>query len=268
MKNTLSILTMILGLANVTAGAAESATTSPSTWWVAGPFPIYDQTMFAANEPMEDAKEWKGVPALTGRELIPTQIGATESGAVDLARAYGGTAYVTAYAGATSSASATKRAPATLTASGPARWFFNGKLIGESKEKGVLKVTLPLKKGSNALLAKSWNPTNSAEWSVSCAIAAASPLIWEAPAKALSSVQPGTGRRNVALASEGSQVAVSSVPARSLAFIKTAPSMLNDGMKPGSPNGAGTSWNSLDVDGMPQWVWIRFPGLGTLTAWS
>ena len=238
MKNTFHILTLILGLANLMAGAAEGPSRSPSTWWVAGPFPIYDRAMFEANEPIEDAKEWKGVPALTGREMIPTQVGATESGSVDLARACGGAAYATAYAGARFVAEKDESAPATLTASGPVRWFFNSKLIGETKEKGVLKVTLPLNKGSNALLAKSWNPTNSAEWSVGCEMASASPLVWDSLAKELPSAQHGTGRRNVALWSEGSKIAVSSVPARSLAFIKNAPSMLNDGLKPGSPNGA------------------------------
>ena len=264
MKNTLRILTLILGLAGAMASAAEGPSRSPSTWWVAGPYPIYDQAMFEANEPIEDAKDWKGVSAITGRELIPTQVGASESGSVDLTRACGGASYACAYAGAHWMAEKGESAPATLTASGPVRWFFNSKLIGETKEKGVLKVTLPLKKGSNALLAKSWNATNNTEWTVGCEIASASPLAWESPAKALPSAQPGTGRRNVALWSEGSKIAVSSVPARSLAFIKTAPSMLNDGLKPGSPNGAGAGWNSLEVDGMPQWVWVRFPGMRSI----
>ena len=58
MKNTLRILTLILGLAGAMASAAEGPSRSPSTWWVAGPYPIYDQAMFEANEPIEDAKDW------------------------------------------------------------------------------------------------------------------------------------------------------------------------------------------------------------------
>ena len=262
MKNML--LTLLLGLANLTAGAAEGPALSPPAWWVAGPFPIYDQVMFEANEPAEDAGEWKGMPAITGRELLATQVGATESGAVDLAKACGRASYACAYAGVRFTAEKEESAPATLTASGPVRWFFNSKLIGETKEKGVLKVTVPLKKGSNALLAKSWNPTHNVEWFVGCEIASALPLKWEEPTKALPTAQPGAGRRNVALAAEGSMVAVSSVPSWSLAFIKTAPSMLNDGLKPGSPNGAGATWNSLGIDGMPQWVWVRFPGMRSI----
>ncbi len=258
------ILTLILGLANLTAGASEGTARSPSAWWVAGPFPIYDQAMFEANEPIEDASEWKGLLAITGRELMPTQVEATESGSVNLARACGGASYACAYAGVHWMAEKDESVPATLTASGPVRWFFNSKLIGETKEKGVLKVTLPLKKGSNALLAKSWNPTNNTEWTVGCEIASALPMAWESPTKALPSAQPGTGRRNVALWSEGSKITVSSAPATSRAFSKTALSMLNDGLKPGSPNGTGVPWNSLDVDGMPQWVWVRFPGMRSI----
>ena len=195
--------------------------------------------------------------------MIPAQVGATESGSVDLARACGGAAYACAYGGALWTAEKDESVPATLTASGPVRWFFNGKLIGEAKEKGVLKVTLPLKKGSNALLAKSWNPTNSAEWSVGCEISSVSLLTWESQAKALPPAQPGTGRRNVALGSEGSKVTVSSVSWKGPRFNPKALSMLNDGLKPGSPNG-GTAWSSLDIAGMPQWAWVRFPGMRSI----
>lgn len=264
MKNTLRKLMLILGLANWAAGAAQNPDQSPSTWWVAGPFPIYDQAMFAAGETIENASEWNSDIALQGRELRTIRVGATESGSVDLARACGGAFYVSAYAGFRVMAEKAESAPATLTASGPVRWFFNTKLVGETKEQGVLRVTLPLKKGWNALLAKSWNPTNSAEWAVGCAIASASPLKWEGPTKALAAPQPGTGRRNVALWSEGSKVAVSSVPLRSCAFNPKSLSMLNDGLKSGSPNGAGVAWNSQAVDGMPQWAWVRFPGMRTV----
>ena len=76
--------------------------------------------------------------------------------------------------------------------------------------------------------------------------------------------QPATGRRNVALWSEGSKVAVSSVPLRSVAINPKSLSVLNDGRKPGSPNGAGAAWISQAVDGMPQWAWVRFPGMQTI----
>jgi hypothetical protein len=296
MVKSVRILTLIFGLASLPAGAAElkwisrtegaksmkhffvalliglcggnafcgETTQSPSTWWVAGPFPIYDQAMFATGETIENASEWNYDIALQGRELRTIRVGATESGAVDLTRACGKAPNASAYAGVRVMAEMAESAPASLTASGPVRWFFNTKLIGEAKEKGVLKVTLPLKKGWNALLAKSWNPINNAEWSVSCAIASDSPLIWEDPTKAVAAPQPGTGRRNVALWSEGSKVAVSSVPWRSSAINPQTLSVLNDGLKPGSPNGAGVTWNSHAVDGMPQWAWVRFPGLRTV----
>ena len=278
MQNTVRILTVIIGLANLAAGAAQSTVLSPSTWWVAGPFPSYDQAMFEANEPIENANnnhvggvsnpegenEWNRVIAIAGRELRTIRVGATESGAVDLARACGGGSHACAYAGARMAAEKEESAPATLTGSGPTRWFFNNKLVGETKEKGVLKVTLPLKKGWNALLAKSWNPTNNAEWSVRCKIASASPLTWESPTKALASSQPATGRRNVALWSEGSRVGVSSIVWRGCPTNERGLSMLNDGLKPGSPEGAGAAWNSHEVDGLPQWAWVRFPGLRTI----
>ena len=277
MKKSLRILTSILGLANLTL-AAQSSVQSPSTWWVVGPFPSYNQEMFAANEPIENANnshagnasspegdnEWNRVIAIAGRELRTLRVEATESGAVDLARACGGGSYASAYAGTRFVAEKDESALATLTGSGPVRWFLNNKLVAETKQKCVQKMTLPLKKGCNALLAKSWNPKNCVEWAVGCEIASSSPLRWESPTKALASSQPATGRRNVALWSEGSRVAVSSIIWRGFPVAERGLSMLNDGLKPGSPNGAGAAWNSHDVDGMPQWAWVRFPGMRTI----
>ena len=278
MKTPLRILALILGLVNLTAGAAENPVQSPSTWWVTGPFPSYDQAMFEATEPIENApnnkagnaakpegaNEWNYLIALAGRELRTLRVEATEFGAVDLTRACGGGSFATAYAGVrvvAEKAEKAESAPATLSNSGPVRWFFNNKLVGETKEKGVLKVILPLKKGWNALLAKSWNPTNNIEWAVGCSIASSSPLTWESPTKALASSQPATGRRNVALWSEGSKVAVSSITWGVFPINERGLSMLNDGLKPGSRNGAGVGWTSLPIDGMPQWAWVRFPGM-------
>ncbi len=276
MKILLTMILFSLSLARGPAFAAEGSVQSPSTWWVAGPFPSYDQAMFATNEPIENANnsqaadpeganEWNNVIAIAGRELRTFRVAATPVGAVDLARACGGSGtYTTAYAGVRVLAAQAESAPATLTGSGPVRWFLNNKLVGETTEKGALKVTLPLKKGLNALLAKSWNPTASTEWSVGCEIASAAPLTWESPVKPLASAQPATGRRNVALWSEGSRIEVSSVIWRGFPINSRGLSMLNDGLKPGSPDGAGGVWNSHDVDGMPQWAWVRFSGLRSI----
>ena len=109
------IAVLLMGLCGVNAFYGE--TTQPPTWWVAGPFPIYDQAMFATGEPIEYASEWNCDIAIQGRELRTIPVGATESGAVDLARACGEAPYASAYAGARLMAEKAESAPATLTAS-------------------------------------------------------------------------------------------------------------------------------------------------------
>ena len=59
---------LILGLASLAAGAAESPVQSPSTWWVIGAFPRYTTGDFKANENIENAgnndpkrNQWNGV---------------------------------------------------------------------------------------------------------------------------------------------------------------------------------------------------------------
>jgi len=270
------------GLAPVKAAdAGMVASSSPSAWWVTGPFPCYDEAMFELNEPIENANNqgfkasapeagnvWNCVMDIGGRELRSRRVEAATSGTVDLTKACGvgldETSHATAYAGARFAAEQDAVAEATLEGTGPVRWFFNNKLVGETKAKGVLKVSLPLRKGGNSLLAKSRNPANGSDWSVGCAIASESPLTWESPTKELAVLQPGTGRRNVALWSEGSKVAVSSIIWRGFPINEQGLSMLNDGLKPGSPNGAGGMWNSHEVDGMPQWAWVRFPGMRSI----
>jgi hypothetical protein len=269
----LAICILLVALAPsqaVIAQNAQGSVTSPSTWWVVGPFPSYDQEMFEANEPIENANnsggenQWDRVIAIGGRELRALRVGAMESGTVNLQIASGGGTHATAYAGTRFTAEKEESATAALTGTGPVRWFFNNKLIGETKEKGELKVTLPIKKGGNALLAKSWNPKGNAEWSVGCKIESTSPLAWESSTKEPAASQPATGRRNVALWSEGSKVAVSSIVWRGFPRNERGLSMLNDGLKPGSPDGSGAAWNSHEVDGMPQWAWVRFPGMRSI----
>lgn len=284
---------LIFGLANLSVVASESSpipqpaqpaqstVTSPSAWWVVGSFPCYDQAMFELNEPIENANNnngynasvpeagnvWNCVMDIGGRELRTRRVAAGNSGTVNLAKACGDgdlTPHATAYAGARFVADTDGVAEATLEGAGAVRWFFNNKLVGDTKEKGVLKVSLPVRKGCNSLLAKSRNPANGADWSVGCTLASGFPLSWEAPGKVLEWGQAPTGRRNVALASEGSKVAVSSIIWRGFPMNEQGLSMLNDGLKPGSPNGAGAAWNSHEVDGMPQWAWVRFPGMRSI----
>lgn len=282
MSPLLRILTVVIALAKLTSALAQSpqsaqtnqtnqaAVTSPSTWWVVGPFPSYDQALFEANEPIENANnsgaenQWNRAIAIGGRELRTLRVGAGSSGVVDLAKTCGSAPNATAYAGTRFTAEKAESAPAILTGSGPVRWFFNNKLIGETKGKGDLKVVLPIKKGGNALLAKSWNPKGDAQWSVGCEVTTALPLTWEIPTKELTPSESLTGRRNVALWSEGSKVAVSSIVWRGFPITDRGLSMLNDGLKPGSPNGSGGMWNSHEVDGMPQWAWVRFPGMRSI----
>ena len=53
MKNIL--LTLILGMANLTAGAAERPVQPPFAWWVVGPYACTSTADFEANEAIENA---------------------------------------------------------------------------------------------------------------------------------------------------------------------------------------------------------------------
>ena len=267
------LILIVLSTAAFGEAPAQTRLVAPSTWWVLGPFPRYDQAMFETNEPMENASnnrqganEWNRAIAVGGRELRMRQVGGAEPGLLNLASACGGSAqYACSYAGVRVRAEkADGNATATLSASGPVRWFFNNVLVAEGKENGVWKVTLPMKVGWNSLLAKSWNPTGSADWAVKCQMDSSTPLEWEPAVLAPTPAKPAAGRRNVALWSEGSRVAVSSIVWRGCAINERGLSMLNDGLKPGSPGGGGAAWNSHEVDGLPQWAWVRFPGMRTI----
>jgi len=274
------LVQLAAGLASVVLASSAFGKTpeqtrivAPSTWWVLGPFPRYDTALFEANEPIENASnnrqganEWNRAIAVGGRELRTRQVGVTEPGLLNLASACGGgVKYACAYAGLRVRAEeALSDATVTLSASGPVRWFFNNILVAEGKKKSVWKVTLPMAAGWNSLVAKSWNPSGSADWIVGCQFDSSSPLQLEPAALTPVPAKPAAGRRNVALWSEGSRVAVSSIVWRGCPMNERGLSMLNDGLKPGSPEGTGAAWNSHEVDGLPQWAWVRFPGPRTV----
>jgi hypothetical protein len=241
----------------------------PATWWVVGPFPCYDEAMFQAAEPIENARneaqrgnEWNRVMAMGGRELRPLRVNSAQAGVVDLAAILkGASPNACAYAAVRLRADKVEQTPATLTNSGPVRWFLNNAMVAESKQEGTQQVSLKLKAGWNCLLAKSWNPNGSPTWNIGCEVAAASVLREEPQAPVPAAAGPSSGRRNVALWSEGSRVAVSSIVWRGFPTNECGLSMLNDGRKPAAPGGPGAAWNSLEVDGLPQWAWVRFPGM-------
>ena len=240
-----------------------------ATWWVIGPFPCYDEAMFQAAEPIENARneaergnEWNRVMAVGGRELRPLLVNSAQAGTVDLAAILKGTPpNACAYAAVRLHADKAEQTPATLMSSGPVRWFLNNAMVAESKQEGTQQISLKLKAGWNCLLAKSWNPTGSPTWKIGCEVAAASVLQEESQAPVPAAAGPSSGRRNVALWSEGSRVAVSSIAWRGFPINERGLSVLNDGRKPASPGGPGAAWNSLEVDDLPQWAWVRFPGM-------
>jgi hypothetical protein len=240
----------------------------PSTWWVIGPFPCYEETMFQAAEPIDNARndadrgnEWNRVIALGGREVRPRQMSVPQPGTVDFFSLLEGTEpNACAYAGVRLRAEKAGEATAVLTSTGPVRWLLNNRLIAQDMQGVEQKVTVSLKAGWNCLLAKSWNPAGKGAWSIGCEIVGAEGLQQES-AVAPTAIHPGAGRRNVALWSEGSRVAVSSIAWRQFPIDHRGLSMLNDGLKPGSPGGAGAAWNSHNVASLPQWAWVRFPGM-------
>jgi len=260
MKKSFRILTLILGLANLTAGAAQSAVTSPSTWWVVGPYACYGRADFEANEAIENARnsdnhanEWNRVIGMGGRELRSVVVEGALTGLLDLQAVLGPVpTNVCAYAGFRVRAEKAGPVTAMLTATGPVRWFLNNKLVAESKQAGVQKTPMILSAGMNCLLAKSWKKDS--EWKVGCQLEGMSVTAADVQVVLPSTNPTTTGRHNVALWSEGSKVAVSSIKWRDYPINKHGLSALNDGKRDGA-------WNSLEVDSLPQWAWVRFPGL-------
>lgn len=239
--------------------AAEVNSFAPQQWWLVGPYACYSAADFEANEAIENAPNsakgdnpWNRVVGMGGRELRTLVVDGAVTGLVDLDCRLGPVpTHVCAYAGVRIRAEKAGTATATLTATGPVRWFLNNKLVAEAKQAGVLKAEVPLVAGVNSLLAKSWK--TGPAWSVGC-ILEGLPLTTQAAPATVQPVKPLTGRRNVALWSDGSKVAVSSVVWRGFPSNERGLSVLNDGRRDGA-------WTSLEVDQLPQWAWVRFPGL-------
>jgi hypothetical protein len=237
--------------------AAEEAAFAPRQWWLVGPYACYSAADFEANEAIENAPnehgdQWNRVIGMGGRELRTTVVEGEPAGRVDLDNCFGPVpANVCAYAGVLIRAEKAGTVTATLTAAGPVRWFLNNKLVAESKQAGVQKTEMTLAAGRNCLLAKCWK-TGSA-WNVGCTLEGLA-LTTETVPATVQPVKPLTGRRNVALWSEGSKVAVSSIVVRGFPVNERGLNALNDGR-------LDTGWTSLEVDQMPQWAWVRFPGL-------
>lgn len=239
--------------------AAEHTPVVPRQWWAVGPYAYFGAADFEAYETLENARnssesgnEWNRVIGLGGRELRPVVVEGTPTGLLDLQAVLGPVpTNVCAYAGFRVRAEKAGPLTATLTATGPVRWFLNNKLVAESKQPGVQKMEMNLSAGMNCLLAKSWK--RDSEWKVGCALEGM-PVTFADVQVAASSVKPTTGRRNVALWSEGSKVAVSSILWRGYPINEHGLCMLNDGKR-------GGAWTSLEVDALPQWAWVRFSGL-------
>ena len=139
---------------------------------------------------------------------------------------------------------------ATLTATGPVRWFLNNKLVAESKRAGDQKATMTLSAGMNCLLAKSWKADS--EWKVGCALEGL-PVTFETvqrpPSRLIQQRVDETsrcGRRAARSPSVASCGRISAQRARP----EHAQRRPRD-----------TGWTSLEVDRLPQWAWVRFPGL-------
>lgn len=238
--------------------AAESAF-APRQWWLVGPYACYSPADFEANEAIENAKntnergnEWNRVVGMGGRELRSIVVEGAPTGLADLDKPLGPVpTNVCAYAGFRVRAEKAGMATATLRAAGPVRWFLNNKLIAETKQAGVQKTQMNLAAGLNCLLAKSWK--TGAAWTVGCTLEGVS-LTSETVPTTAQPAKPLTGRRNVALCSEASQVAVSSIVWRGFPINERGLNMLNDGRRD-------AGWTSLEVDQLPQWAWVRFPGL-------
>ena len=234
---------------------------SPSAWWMVGPYACSSTADFEANEAIENARnsdvhlnQWNNVVGMGGRELRSVVVEGAPTGQLDLQAVLGPVpTTVCAYAGFRVRAEKAGPVTATLTATGPVRWFLNNKLVAESKEAGVQKTPMKLSAGMNCLLAKSWKKDS--EWKVGCALEGMPVTFLDVQAVSPSAKPTATtGRRNVALWSEGSNVAVSSILWGAYPFNEHGMSALNDGKRDGS-------WNSLEVASLPQWAWVRFPGL-------
>ncbi len=250
----LSLLTSVCSLR-----AAEESVVAPRQWWVVGPYTCYSAADFEANEAIENdarkneqAQEWNRVVGMGGRELRTSVIEGAPTGVVDLENILGPVpTNVCAYAGVIVRAEKAGTATATLTATGPVRWFLNNKLVAESREAGVQTTKMSLAAGVNCLLAKSWK--TGAAWKLGCTLEGV-PVTVEAVTAKARPAKLATGRRNVALWSEGSKVAVSSIVWRGFPLNEHGQTPLNDGRRE-------TGWTSLEVDQLPQWAWVRFPGM-------
>lgn len=239
--------------------AAEESAFAPRHWWLVGPYACYSAADFEANEAIENdarnnehAKEWNRVIGMGGRELRAMVVEGAPTGLVDLNKILGPVpTNVCAYAGVLVRAEKAGTATVSLTAAGPVRWFLNNRLLAETKQAGVQKIQMELAAGLNCLLAKSWK--TGAAWTVGCTLEGV-PLTAETVLATAQPAKPLTGRRNVALWSEGSKVAVSSIVWRGFPINERGLNMLNDGRRD-------AGWTSLEVDQLPQWAWVRFPGL-------
>lgn len=257
------ILTLILGLANVSAVAAESPDQSPSTWWVIGAFPRYTLGDFKANENIENAgnndpkrNQWNGQVGLCGRDMRGLWVPA-QAGAVDLAVACGASfSNACAYAGFRVGCEATAHAVMTLRAPGTLRCFVNNTLVVEGEE--TIKVDVKFKPGLNAVLVKSWNNKGNPKWTVSASLESKAQLSFESVEPVAVSEKPASGKRNVALWSEGARIETSSCRWLGVMTDQTGRHFINDGRR------TGPAWSSQAQQNLPQWVWVKFAGRRTI----
>jgi hypothetical protein len=265
MKKPFLILTFIVGLVNFSTSVAQSFVQSPSSWWVVGAFPRYTQGDFNANETIENASnndpkrnQWNGQVGLGGRDMRGVFVSA-QSGVVDLASICGisfPNAYACAYAGFRVGCNAPVSAAMTITASGMLRCFVNNILVAEGKD--MVKVDVTFKSGLNAILVKSWNNKGNTKWTIFGSLESKTQLSFEAAEPVVGNEQPATGKRNVALWSEGAKIETSSFRWGSVMTDKTGRHFINDGQK------TGPVWNSLAQQNLPQWVWVKFAGLRSI----
>jgi len=241
-----------LSIASLGFGAVQ-----PPAWWVVGAFPRYTQSDFKANETIENARnenphgnQWNGLVGLGGREfrgrLVPAQ-----SGALDLVGVFGPSpSNACAYAGFRASSEKASPSIITVTVPGPVRCFLNNALVGEGVD--TLKMTVSLKAGMNSVLVKSWNSKGNPQWMLNCTIQSDSQLSFEPVEPVAEKAKPATGKRNVALWSEGARAATSSYAWRGTDKDQFGRNYINDGQL------QGPAWSSLAQQNMPQWVWVKF----------
>lgn len=266
---------LILGLANQTVLVAkptpspkaepttQSVVTSPLSWWVVGPFPRYTQEDFKANENIENAgnndpkrNQWNRQIGLGGRDIRGQSFPA-QAGAVDLAAACGpSSSNVCAYAGFRVGSEGKSQAVMTIRAPGALRCFVNNTLVGEGEE--TVTADVAFKSGMNAVLVKSWNIKGNPKWTVSASLESKSPLSFESDEAVAVSGKPASGKRNVALWTEGSRIETSSIRWLGGASDQTGRHLINDGRS------AGPGWASQAQQNLPQWVWVKFAGPRTI----